>query len=140
MSRPKYPKATSLKELKTRKSQLQTKLQLAQDEYAANGRVIRDLQNRLANIEHDIRSITTDPKVSEHAILRYMEHVMGVDLNMFREEIMDAALRKTIEQLGDGKYPIADNRGFAIVKNNVVVSVIPNGKSAKEIAQETDSQ
>jgi len=80
--------------------------------------------------------MTSTPSVSEHAVLRHLEHVLGMDIEIIRLEILSPDVMEKIRELGDGRYPVSQNRGIAIVKNNVVVSVVPNGKSAKEIADE----
>ena len=130
------PKRHSLKELQTRRDQLQTKLRHARQEKDDVSRNVRELSKRIGEIDKEIRTMTSTPSVSEHAVLRHLEHVLGMDIEIIRLEILSPDVMEKIRELGDGRYPVSQNRGIAIVKNNVVVSVVPNGKSAKEIADE----
>lgn len=61
--------------------------------------------------------------VSEHAMLRFLERAMGVDLDELSRRVLDDDTRALIDELGDGKYPI-DEGLRAIVRNRVVVSVV----------------
>lgn len=63
--------------------------------------------------------------VSEHAILRYLERVEGVDIEKIKERILNEEFKKAYNVLGDGKYPI-ENKFFVRVKGNVIVTVLPN--------------
>ena len=64
--------------------------------------------------------------VSEHAMLRFLERVLGADLVFFSALIL--AQVKPAQTLGDGKYPLKyEGRTVAraVVKNGVVVTVEP---------------
>lgn len=60
--------------------------------------------------------------VSEHAIVRFMERVMGLDTDAVRDQILCTKVRDLVDKLGGtGTYP-AD--GFQVVmKNGAVVTV-----------------
>lgn len=61
--------------------------------------------------------------VSEHALLRYIERVKGIDIEEIKTEIKTAIPRTLIEVLGgNGTYPCGDYS--IILKNNVVTTVI----------------
>ena len=63
-------------------------------------------------------------EVSDHAIVRYMERVLGMDINAIRREIVPERVKKIIATLGGGKIPV--NNEFSIrVFNNTVVTVLP---------------
>jgi hypothetical protein len=63
--------------------------------------------------------------ITEHAVLRYLERVKGIDIESIKKEMLPVKVKEQIETLGgEGKYPIGlDNPGQLILKNNVVVSV-----------------
>lgn len=61
--------------------------------------------------------------VSDHAILRYLERVLGIDVWAVKNQILNLNGRVTTGELGDGKYPVG-NGHHAVVKNDVVVTVI----------------
>jgi len=62
------------------------------------------------------------PIISEHALLRYIERVKGIDLEVLKKEIMTPQLATLIREMGNGKHP--SGGGFkAIVKNNTVITI-----------------
>lgn len=67
------------------------------------------------------------PDVSDHAIVRYMERGLGIDINLLKNEIAPASMAKPHHLLGDGKYPIS-HHCHAVVHNNVIVTVIGGAK------------
>ncbi len=111
----------SLKQLKTKVSKLKIDLADNKDE-------IRDLQKRQKHIEDAIKKAEEELvkfskdklKVSEHALLRYLERVMGEDLNLIRNLIK----RSLPDKLPNGRYPLKGTLIQAIVANNVVVSIV----------------
>lgn len=64
-------------------------------------------------------------KVSDHALLRYIERVMGADLDKFRAAILTEQNRKAIEFAGD--CTIKSGGVEFVVKNRTVVTVIAKG-------------
>lgn len=64
-------------------------------------------------------------KVSDHALLRYIERAMGVDLDKFRAAILTEQNRKAIEFAGD--CTIKSGGVEFVVKNRTVVTVIAKG-------------
>jgi len=75
------------------------------------------------SVEDQIKQMTSNPKkpiVSEHAILRYLERVQGVDINAIGEEILTKAIPiplhgKLTKKVGD--YSI-------VSRDNVIVTVV----------------
>lgn len=64
-------------------------------------------------------------KVSDHAIIRYFERVLGLDLTDIKNELSSDRINAMYSKLGDGKYPVSQGTGVrAIVVNNTVVSVV----------------
>jgi len=62
--------------------------------------------------------------VTEHAILRYLERVKGVDMVDLRGEMISEEVREQIGQLRSGKFPMPTHN--LIVKNARVISVTVN--------------
>jgi hypothetical protein len=60
--------------------------------------------------------------VSDHAIIRYMERKLGLNLDDLRKEISDINL-EAYAQLGDGNYPLQAHDARAVVKDGVIVTV-----------------
>lgn len=60
--------------------------------------------------------------VTEHAMLRYIERVFGIDLKELEGRILTSRLLEQVSQLGSGKFPI-DDGVKAVVKGNKVVTI-----------------
>lgn len=67
--------------------------------------------------EHDMKL-----KVSEHAILRYLERVRGLNIEEIEAEILSESIVKSHQTLGDGTYPNGDYK--VIIKGNNVTTII----------------
>lgn len=63
-------------------------------------------------------------KVSDHAMLRYLERVLEIDLKQIEKYILSDNLVNMINKLGNsGKFP--HENGFQVVlKNNIVTTII----------------
>lgn len=61
--------------------------------------------------------------VSDHALLRYLERVKGVDVDALREEILGEGRREAVQKLLNCKLPIGGGAKL-IVQHRVVVTVI----------------
>lgn len=63
-------------------------------------------------------------RVSDHAIIRYLERVKGVDISEIKREILTPEICEYVSTLGgSGKFPAEE--GFHIVmRNNTVITVV----------------
>ena len=60
--------------------------------------------------------------VSDHAVLRYIERIHGIDVERIRHEMMPKELAKAIDMAGGcGKFPTGECR--YVVRDNTVVTV-----------------
>lgn len=86
----------------------------------------RDYENAkklVASLEVEVAKNTAkDPVVSEHALLRYIERIYGIDLKEIEDQILTPCNIKAIKTLGNGKYPLQSG-GKAVVKGGTVVSI-----------------
>ena len=81
--------------------------------------------NQTEKLLNEIKSLSKQEViVSEHAVLRYLERVKGIDLNSIKKEILSDYTLKFIEKLkGNGVFP--NEKGFSLkVKDNVVITII----------------
>lgn len=63
----------------------------------------------------------SQPIVSEHAILRYLERVKGMDIESLKNEILD---HKTVEHIKFAKNcNIKKATHTLVVKNNTIITV-----------------
>jgi hypothetical protein len=111
--------------------QLTVRLTKAETEHAASVADVKTAQKREAELRRtkerlrqeveDCKAGRGDPVVTEHAMLRYFERVLGYDLEEIRGMILNDQARAYIEQFGTGKIPCG---GFRIVvQDRVVVTV-----------------
>ena len=64
-------------------------------------------------------------EVSDHAVLRYLERVGGVDIEGIRERLVPEHVKEQIKTVGAGKFPV--NGSYVLVvngPNNAVVTVL----------------
>lgn len=71
--------------------QARSRVSILQREISSMEREANDLTARLAPKPSDV------PKVSDHALIRYMERAHGFDFTVFREEILTPERRAMIE-------------------------------------------
>ena len=116
----------SLKELQTRKSKLQAKLDALYAERKDVQESILRYEDQRRALDGQIRAATTEPTVSEHAVIQYLVQTGRLDLDAVKAEILTDELAGLIKQLGSGKFPLG-NGTKAVVKQNVIVTIIGNG-------------
>ena len=85
-------------------------------------------QTIISNLRKEIKALKNeDTIVSEHAILRYFQYVLGFDLEDIIKKLLTDELGYNISVVGNGEFPIENNEGVkAVVKNNVIVTLIKN--------------
>jgi hypothetical protein len=114
--------AQPLKHLQVRQTQLSAEV----DQLS---KTLRDLQKQMAEkstalnfVRKEIREITEmKPIVSEHAMLRYCERVLNMDLKKIEQELLSEKNVAIIEQIRSGKIPVGSYT--LIVKNKVIITI-----------------
>jgi len=61
-------------------------------------------------------------KISDHAIVRYLERVKGLDIDEIRKEILPDYVRAKTKAMGNGYYPVNGTHKIR-VKNDMVITV-----------------
>lgn len=120
-----------LKALQSRLKDAQAEEQTARDKLNRVAKELGDAEDRRAAIERSIRELTEaakEPIVSEHALLRYIERFMGVDLESVRRAILTENAVKLIRFTKSGKINTDGRR--LIVKNGTVVTIESVGREA----------
>lgn len=65
-------------------------------------------------------------RITDHALLRYLDRVEGYDIEAARRQILDDKLKMCVAITGgNGKVPVGDGKNVFVVKNNAIVSVVP---------------
>jgi hypothetical protein len=67
-------------------------------------------------------------RISDHAVLRWLERVHGVDIEFFRQQVLDEVERAVLA-FGD-QDAVGDASSF-VIENNVVVTVLGPGQVMK---------
>lgn len=80
-------------------------------------KALNDVKNKIKKVEDN-----SNIMISDHAILRYLERIMGIDIEMIKKEILPEKAKQTIQALGNGTYPI-NNKYKIVVKNNTIVTI-----------------
>lgn len=120
-----------LKQLETRREKLKVELEArarARDEAV---RAHSDVLCKLQAVEKSIDSLqraSEKPVVTEHAMLRYLERVRGLDLQAVQDEILNESRLAAINTLKSCRLPIGDGN-LLLVENRTVKSVVPDTAS-----------
>lgn len=118
---------TELKALQRRKSESDARLkQLFEERGSVNDR-IRSEQEQNASLNKAIETFKLsqrEPIVSEHAQLRYLERVRGVNLQEVSAQVLPQEIIAVVKQLGDGTYPAGTHK--VKVRGGVVVTILAN--------------
>ncbi len=126
-------KSRTLKGLESQLAKLDG--ELASDKLSL-GNVQREYEAKLNKKDVIIKEIAKlktsgkTPIVSEHAILRYLEHYHHINLDAVRNEILTDRVKSQIEVFGSCKIYANKNgsRMVTIAKDNTIVTVYPEVK------------
>ena len=120
----------TLKALQTQRYALQQRLATARYQDPPDEDTILGLElaldetiQQLATVEREAAQLV----VSEHALLRYFERVLGYDLNALSRQLTPPETVAMIRQLGSGTYPVLVNRHKVRIRvqDRVVTTVLP---------------
>ena len=125
-------KNSGMKQVKSLK-ELQSLLNNAQAEKKAIEEKIKELETAkasisvtISNLNESIKSYTNRQKdliVSEHAMLRYLLRVQGLDIAQVARDLVPDRIKEQIKMLGNGTYPIPEKGFKIVVKENVIVTI-----------------
>jgi hypothetical protein len=114
-----------IKGLKTQLNQLNADADILKIQISNNQKELSSKLNSIKQINSEIEKLNQQDgiRVSEHAIVRYLERVKGLDIEQIQSEILTDSILKLIEVLGvNGTYP---NNGFSVViRNNTVTTIL----------------
>lgn len=113
-----------IKQLQSQLSKMIDGLEVLKLEVANKQRELSLKQHAIQDLKEKIDSLDNNNniKISEHAILRYLERVKNIDLTEIQNEILTSDVLSLIEKLGgSGKYP---NKDFQVVMKDYTVTTI----------------
>lgn len=109
----------NMKKLEAQKSMTDKQLLVTEDK-------LMQIQDQIKTLQNDVLDVT------DHAIVRYLERIMGMDMQMVKEAILSDELRKVHKTIGDGKYTIPieneDNCTVVIQGGRVVTLYSADGQ------------
>lgn len=119
---------TELKRLNTTISELvDAKNALTKKKFEVEAE-IRGVDRKISAINGQIGSLQKAAKgliVSEHAILRYLERVKGVDIEAVKKEILGGADAQKCVSAMEGTFPIGNPKTHNIrIKGSTVITVL----------------
>jgi hypothetical protein len=120
-----------LKALQTRLREAEAEAEMHVEKARLANNAASEALKRRDKIKAAIREIeesAKEPIVSEHALLRYIERFMGVDLELVRRAILTENAVKMIKFAKSGKINTDGRR--LVVKNGTVVTVESVDKQA----------
>lgn len=114
----------------TEKKALQVKINKALDdektalnEYRTAKRKYDQLIQNRKVLEKQLAESNVNPSVSEHALLRYLQRVHGIDIDEISKQILTEPNKKAISVMKSGKLPLG-NGVRAVIKDQTVVSIL----------------
>lgn len=116
--------ARKQKQLQSQLSILQADCDALKIEIAHKQRELNLKNQQAQKLKDEIKKLDSPEvlKVSEHAIIRYLERVKGIDVSVIEGEILSESLSKMVETLGgNGTYPV---NGFQVVLKNYTVATV----------------
>ena len=109
---------SQLKEMEGDADALKIEVANKQREYSFKMNAIKDIKSKIDDLEKKDNKI----KVSEHAILRYLERVKGVDISEIEKEILSDDVVELVDKLGgSGGYP---NKNFKVLMKDYTVTTV----------------
>ena len=114
----------TLEEIKTRRKQIREarkKWEFARQELHKEDQSLARAE-KIAKKGRKLRPI--DVRISDHALVRWLERVHGVDIDKLRELVLT---KKQIDMVRTGAHKIKTDRYIFIIENNTVVTVLPKG-------------
>lgn len=127
-----------LKHLTVKRDKLEHELVLLRAEQSGLDQKMRAAVREQSSIDAQIRKMKESTKVkpvivSEHALLRYLERVKGVDIEQVKKEIIPEHILQRVRAMGNGEYPVGGTHTLK-VQDSTVVTVLT--KEEKPIPKE----
>lgn len=119
--------AQDLKRLETRLKNAEESLKTAKASVEAYQAVAKAAEKEINETRAAIKELKAKKPgiiVTEHAMLRFIERILGISLDEIKERILPPDVVALIDKMGDGKFPHPEG-GRLVVKNGTVVTVEP---------------
>lgn len=116
-------RSVELKTLQTRLRKAEAILEALRDEQRGVSRRMTEAQATVDLLRRHIAALqNAGVVITEHAMLRYLQRVHGIDLEQVQREMLPANVEERIRTLGSGLFPVD---GFSLrVRDGQVVTVV----------------
>ena len=116
--------STTLKSLQTQLSQSESELKVLLEKQKISAKEYSEALKKNKKLKETIEKFKQGQLiVSEHAILRYLERIKGIDIEEIKNAILTENLKNMVSTLGiSGTYPVEDFR--VKLKDGVIITVI----------------
>lgn len=101
---------------------------------AAKTRKAQQISGRLVSARAALKRLEDGEsalRLSDHALLRYLERVKGLDLDALRAEMLSKTLEDKIIALGTGEFPSDDGSYYLVAKGYNVVTCVDKLRAKK---------
>jgi len=85
-----------------------------------------DIIQNIKNVKRQIKIFesTNQPKISDHALIRYLERSGIVNIRKLKNKLMSVKTKENINKSGgSGKFCDNEEHNVLVVKNNIVVTI-----------------
>lgn len=106
---------TRLAKAKAEATSAKDEIRIAQKREADSRKLCFDLEQRISRLERKT------PMMTEHALLRYFERVLGYDLAAIERGLLTESALSVLSQIGTGKIPSVGCR--LVAKDGVIVTL-----------------
>lgn len=108
------------------------------NEFARLAKNKKQIEERLKEVKQKINALEAGLQITDHAVVRYFERVLGFDINLIRKEILPANAKDQIIELGNCDYP--SNNCILIVRNCTIVTVVEKNRDRKPLFKKRDKK
>lgn len=122
----KQAQGLKLKQYKGQLTQLDADINEAKLEVKRLQNVIKSKADKSKSLRRKVKALMSkhaNPVVSDHAIVRYVERVLGHNIEEIRDSILSQEVKDMVDVLGgSGHYP--NSSGFKVVMKGYTVTTI----------------
>lgn len=123
--------SSQLKGLQTKIDTLTIKSNNLKQQQSQISKELADTNETLSKLKHQVELLTKDFVVSEHAILRYLQKTLDLDLDAISKAILAIPnLETTYATLGNAKYKHPSGLTL-VIKDKVVITCTSPTKDTK---------
>ena len=117
---------STIAELKKKKELFENEVSRLDEERRVASVALGKAKSELSNVVSKLKGLQcrVAPVVTDHALVRYIERVKGIDVEALRGEILTDGRRAAIKRYGSLKIPLPDG-ARVVVKEGVIVTVSP---------------